>query len=605
MFNLVVKSNYRLGDQKKSLFTLTLANIERNFRNYNLEGIKMPQVYLRSQYGNLSFHYMASRAFRFNVGPSYERYFASRPLDNYGLRERYTIEKYRFEIQAYVKQYLKFRVKYGVSNVFHLSPESGFNPKNDFHIDAEFKSGGYGLRLAYDFGAMANYGLYQYATDNTRDALNITPVIMRNYWNERIKLSLFTNLIYRFDLEYGTININPRIECYLGANWIATAGGTYSYTRHQYLAQPFGHSHYYLEFAIKKNWGRNEGQKWRKEQKRIRIQLFKDENGNGLKDRNESGVPNVKVRIRLTNSADMQAYEGMPVDIALVSNDKGFVSFNNLPPGFYEVYVTPLEATTAYFHIGGGVEKIELNKNQMVYIPFQKANRMYGAIDLKRQRFIKSDEKVIQLGNIKVTAYNNAGDSYSAFTDSEGNFVLFVPGSQVYHVRINNVFGNNFRIKNNDIRVTMPDMAGKPIRFEVVENNRPINFRKLEKPAIDSTEISLQKIKVLKGSIAHIEPDKADSVSSTDQQKPQPAVMVLQQEDFYVVINEAKSIAEAVRLRTVYSEQGISASFGYDDARRIYYIYSGRFASRGDARDEIRRMLKFGIRDARIVRYNE
>ncbi len=601
LFNLQLKANYYPGDKKKSRFTAALSNIERNFRNYNLEGIQLPQIYLRSQYGNLFFHYTPGNVFRFNIGPSYELYYASKPLDKNGLRERFAIEKYRFELQAYYKRNLNLKVKYGLSNFDFMSPVSQVDSKYDLHIQSEFSMNGYGVSLNYDRGAMANHGLYQYATDSEINALSIAPRIMKTYWEGRIKLNLFANLMYRFDLNYNVLNINPRMEVYLGRNWFAVAGGTYSYTRYQHASYTFGRSHYYMEFAIRKNWGRSSGQKWKQNLNRLRVQLYKDENGNGIKESHETGLANVKVRVRLTNTAKMQEYKGMPVDITLVSNDKGIVTFDKLPTGFYEMQIIPLESVSEYFYIGHGAEKVELLRNRTLQIPFQKANRIEGRVDLTRQRFIKSNEQIIQLANIKVTAYTRTGNSYSAFTDAEGKFVIFVPGAQVYHVRINNVFGSNFRINNNDIRVSMPEMAGQAIDFHVVENNRTINFRRISKPDSDSTEINLQKIKVLKSSIAQI---IADNTNHETVAKPMPYQDNTKQENYYVVLTEANDISETIRFRQIYSEQGLTVNFGYDEDKKAYYVYTNAYDSRQKAREELRRIESMGIRGAKVVKHD-
>ena len=72
-----------------------------------------------------------------------------------------------------------------------------------------------------------------------------------------------------------------------------------------------------------------------------------------------------------------------------------------------------------------------------------------------RQKFIKKGEESLDLTNIKITAYNKQGNSYSSFTLSDGSFTIFVPRNNTYYVRMGNVFGPGYKIMQNDINITI------------------------------------------------------------------------------------------------------------------------------------------------------
>ncbi len=602
LFSLTFKSKFLLGKSKNSISTI-LFNTERKYHHYNRDGQQLPYVYIRDQYGGVFFQYAASKLFRFYVGPSIEFYYSSDPSKESNQREIFKIEKYRIEFKGFYKQFLMFNIKYGLGNLYYFNSNKQDRSDYDFHFLTDLSKKGYGLQMTYDFGPMSSTGLYQYAIDNKTNGLSFSPYIMKNIWNERLRFTLFSNLVYRFDLKYGTININPRIEAYLYKNWYIIASGSYNYTRQSYLKSVFGSSFYYMEFAVRKNWGKNYNDKWQNDLRRLDIQMFKDDNGNGFKDNFEKGIPNVKVRIKLTNSAKQYEKGSLPIDITLVTNEKGFVSFNSIPQGFYDLIINPLSDLMEYFYIGQHINKIELLKNDIKQIPFQKAHKLEGNIDMKRQKFVKESEINIDLTNIKVTAYNNQGNSYSAFTDANGKFIIFVPGNQMYYVRITNVFGENYIITNNDINAPVPESVGHPIVFQVVEKNRQINFKKISQPKPDSIDYKLQKIKVLAGTISQKDEKRTLESGIETPFKPKTDKKMLQAGKYYLVLAEAKSIAEAVKYRKIFTEQGLIISFGYDDNKQLTYIYTNYYLLRDDAQKELKIIEKMGIKSAFILKY--
>ncbi len=596
LFNLLLKSKFPLKNPR-SYLSSTLFNTERKYHQYNSMGTKMPYIYLQDRYANVFFHFSLPKKLRFYAGPSIEFYYSSKPSKEYNQRETFRAEKYRIECKAYYKQFLTASIKYGLGNLYYFTTESPELSDHDFHVLTEINLKGYGFQLAYDYGQMSNAGLYQYALDSKTKSMSVSPYVMRSFWNERVRLNLFSNFTYRFDLQYGTLNMNPRIETYLFNNWYAVAGGSFSYTYQNDETGTYGNLFYYMEFAIKKNWGQSKETGWKNDLKRLDVQMFKDDNGNGVKDPYENGVPNIKVRIKLTSAASQKG--NLPVELTLVTNEKGIVSFNQIPLGFYDLMINPLTDMMEYFYIGRDVEKVELIKNKMLKIPFQKAHKLEGRIELKRQKFVKDGELIIDVTNIKVTAFNTLGNSYSAFTDAQGKFMLFVPGNQMYYVRISNVFGENFIILNNDIKAPMPETLGHPVVFQVVEKNRQINFKKVS-PLADSV-VPLQKIRVLSGKIAQGTPHSGNAFDAVF--KPREENPGMQKGKFYVVLAEARNMTEAIRYRKIFMEQGLIISFGADESKQLTYVYTNGYASREHAQKEIKIIEKMNIKGSFVLKY--
>ena len=452
---------------------------------------------------------------------------------------------------------------------------------------------------------MVNMGLYQYAMDAGNNSINISPSIIKTYFQGRVALSMFTNYTYRFDLKYGSLNINPRVETYVYKDWYVLLGGTYNYTQQTYEEFNSHNSFYYIEFSIKKRWGKYDYNKWKKDLRRLKIQLYKDANANGNMDNYEEGISNVKVRLQLTNTADQQVRENFPVDITLMSNDKGIVTFNRIPKGFYKITVIPLTDLQEYFYINKSSEHIELNKNSTFSIAFQKASKITGVINLKRQKF-KDTEAKVNLANIKVTAFNKLGDSYSTFTTKDGKFIIFAPGNNFYTLRIKNVFGKNYRILKNDIQIQLVDTVSTPITFVVSEQNRKIKFKKATPTSTERDKPQLQKIKVLPGKIYENTNNKSvDKHAVPEFNMPNMSVEIndIIPDKYYITAGDFNTFEDAKKTMYILNENGVKSYIGVWGDPKTYYVYLGYTNLRVKAKQMIINYKRVEMRPLTIIKF--
>lgn len=597
--NFYTKLKFSPGEGKNYV-TLSYINSSRDYYFHDVDGVKLPDIYLKDNYASFFFHNNSFKKVRWYVGPSVEFYNSSHPLPQ-NKRRKYDVDKYRMEFKGNFGHNLMVNVKYGLG-IMNIEIENRLEERvHDFHVLANYSNNGYGIRAAYDYGPMVNMGLYQYALDAGNHSISISPYVLKSYFKGRVGLSLFTNYTYRFDLEYGSLNINPKVETYLYKDWYAVVGGTYTYTQQDYGELRIKNSFYYAEFSIKKRWGRSDYYKWRKDLRRMKLQLFKDKNGNGKMDRGEEGIPNVKVRIELTNTADHRSRENFPVDITLMSNERGIVYFTRIPKGFYKVTIIPLIDLQEYFYVDNSRSNIELNKNANMVIPFQKADKIVGRVELKRNKFVTEDDEKIGMSNIKVTAYNEVGDSYSTFTLGDGSFTIYAPGNHVYHVRIKNVFGSDFVIMNNDSRRLLTDSVSQPVVIRVVEKSRKINFKKAKRTKPDAPDV--QKIKVLPGKIYENSSEKPVDVNSIPDFKINTsavAIKELQPDKYYLSSGQTKNLEDAHRIIKVLDEQGVKAEIRTFGDPAQYIIIVDEFEKLGNARDRLKRYWNSGIRTVSI-----
>jgi len=597
-----------LVNEKSRNISVSYNNSSREYYNYSFEGDKLPVNKLYDQYSNLKYHDNANSNHIWEAGPSIESYVSFRPPASLtGVVTEFRTQKIRFEYKGNIMKNLMLIMKTGVSNIHIIESRETKDQRFDFHLLGGYNFlSGYGVAFSYDYGPMVSSGLYQFAGDAKNHSINVGPSIMKTYFKERLSFNLFSNFTYRFDLKYGSLNINPKVETFVARDWYVILSGTYHYNRQKYPDVTTTNSYVYFEFSVKKRWGKSEFNKWHKGTRRLKVELFKDDNGNGIKDDNEEGVPYVKTRVVLTNTDDPDVNIPFPVDITLLSNEKGIASYNRLPAGFYELSIVPLSDVKEYFYVNRSIEKLQVTTNMTYYVPFQKATKLTGKLTVERQKFIKKGTEVLDLKNIRITAYDNQGNSYSSFTLEDGTFTIFVPGNNTYYLRMGNVFGEGYRILKNDIKVDVVGTAPQEVVFNVVELNRQVKFKGAKPATTDTTKQEPLKIKVLQGKFyensSRVPVDKDAMPEFNIKEAPVPEEAIIPGKH-YVVIGMDTTRTESVKMIRILEENGIHAKLGYLDTEKMYYVFIGSFDNKGEAREELDRVKNAGLYESKIIKF--
>lgn len=603
LFTVNLLSKFYLNERSK-YFSLQVNNSTKDYYLREHTGMRLPEINLSNRFAKLFYYSYSGEKFKWSFGPSVEFYRSKNPMIGLGEDEDYNVRKYRLEYRALIGRSIRVSMKGGLSQEAEGYEDELFTRKYDFHFLGDYNRSGYGLRIAYDYGPMVNTGLYQYALDAGNNSVLVSPYLIKDYFDGLIGVTMFTNLTYKIDLEYLVMNVNPRIETYLYKDWYFVVGGTYSYVQQVYNDKSYGRSFHYLEFALKKRWGKSGKMKYNRNFVRLKVLMFQDNNGNGKRDPGEDGIPFVKTRILLKSSPDKRAREGLPVDITLLSNEGGFATFNKIPEGYYEIFINPLSETSEYFYVNRSIESVEIINNMVYKIPFQKARKITGQIKVKRRKFISKDEEGIDLKNIRVTAYNQDGHSYSAFTDEQGRFILFAPGGLTYYLRIENVFGKNFRILQNDIMVKLSDEVLPPVIFNVAESNRRVNIKKSKPKDDQPAKKKIQKIKVLSGEVyeqaGKLERPDADACPEFDIDGSAQTDHEMIVGKYYVVLGREKERMQALQILGIYREMGVDAYIGLNDYTGEYFVFTRYFDSKKETANEIRNLKNRNVKDAEI-----
>jgi len=607
LFSFSAQAIFFMNEKKRNI-SVNYINSSREYYNYSFEGDRLPESKLYDQSSKLMYHNNSNSNHIWEAGPSIESYVSFRPPAALtGVVTEFRTQKIRFEYKGNIMKNLMLVMKTGVSNIHIIESRETKDQRFDFHLLGGYNFlGGYGVAFSYDYGPMVSSGLYQFAGDAKNHSINVGPSIMKTYFKERLSFNLFSNFTYRFDLNYGSLNINPKVETYVARDWYVILSGTYHYTRQEYPEVTTKNSYVYFEFSVKKRWGKSEFNKWHKGTRRLKVELFKDDNGNGIKDDNEEGVPYVKTRVVLTNTDNPEINIPFPVDITLLSNEKGIASYNRLPAGFYELSIIPLSDVKEYFYVNRSIEKLQVTKNMTYYVPFQKATKLTGKLTVERQKFIKKGTELLDLKNIRITAYDNQGNSYSSFTLEDGTFTIFVPGNNTYYLRMGNVFGEGFRILQNDIKVDVLGTAPQEVLFNVVEINRQVKFKGAKPAATDTTKQEPLKIKVLQGKFyensSRVPVDKEAIPEFNIKEAPVPEEAIIPGKH-YVVMGSEPTRTESVKLIRILEENGLNAKLGYLDTEKMYYVFIGSFDNKGEAREELDRVKNAGLYESKIIKF--
>jgi hypothetical protein len=128
-----------------------------------------------------------------------------------------------------------------------------------------------------------------------------------------------------------------------------------------------------------------------------------------------------------------------------------------------------------YLYFLNGTEQSYFNeRNNTLYIPLAESYKIKGRIILVRDP--NSSEGKIDLSGVRVTANGSNGENFAVLSDNTGSFILNVPNADKFTVKVNNVFGEYFRIDNDEIKVQFTQNKTINVDFVFVEKKREIQF---------------------------------------------------------------------------------------------------------------------------------
>ncbi len=341
-----------------------------------------------------------------------------------------------------------------------------------YYLDINYRTKIWNFIASYESGPRNIYTQYNYFfIGRTTRTLRLMPTFDLFLYKKIMLLE--AGIIYNNDmiLKNSFINTSTAFTWYLPDYWTAFANAYYSINNRTTSGGTEAYQNLYLEAGIKKELNLKHP---RVSYHNLILTLFKDYNGNFEQEPNEPGIPQVIVSLTRETSSNGDDIPGDVGNIELMSNYLGEVSFTDIPNGIYKVEFTPIGKEVGSFSKSSEELTINLQKNEHIYFPFVERNKVFGKIDLKRSRL--SGLGRVDASNVRVTVTDSHGRSYSTLTDKEGAFVMYAPVTDEYIVSVNNIFYEDFDLRQNNFLVQFNGYKQFEVNFIFDEKVRRINF---------------------------------------------------------------------------------------------------------------------------------
>jgi outer membrane protein OmpA-like peptidoglycan-associated protein len=359
------------------------------------------------------------------------------------------------------------------------------NPYRD--IETSFNSGWFGYQYfslnirTYAFNVLTFYTsgprsifeqLY-FARDRRENRkLQFMPAYDNYIYKDVVRL--YAGISYTNDIVARSTfsNITGQLYWYLPKNWRVHALGVYSTqkrTTTQDDLETF--QNLYIEAGIRKELDIHQP---RVKYHNATLVFFRDYNGNFIQEENEPGIKNVLVSISKVESDVVGRIPGEFYNAELISDNTGKVYLDRIPEGRYHISYNPIGSETGTYSKVLGDTEINITKSEYHNFPFVEQNKVFGKIILNRSRL--SGLGRMDLSNVRVTATDSQGRSHSTLTDRNGEFVLFAPVTDEYILTINNIFYENFDLRQNSFLVQFNGYKQFEVNFVFDEKVRRINF---------------------------------------------------------------------------------------------------------------------------------
>lgn len=205
----------------------------------------------------------------------------------------------------------------------------------------------------------------------------------------------------------------------------------------------------------------------------INILCFNDMNGNGVRDKDEPLLSNIKMLI----SRDREKNTDQTIRFGeqeLVSNTNGEIILKDIPQGAYKLTFEPLFNLGNLYNAKGDEQEIEVISDMDYYVPYVESYQVNGQVRLIRDEF--SDKGLIQVNGVRVEATNAQGETFAALTDQDGFYTLNVPQAGYFTVKVNNVFGEGFEIDKDKFLIQFNGFKHYTVDFTFYEGKREVNF---------------------------------------------------------------------------------------------------------------------------------
>ena len=359
---------------------------------------------------------------------------------------------------------------------FGQRDESFFNAMVSFNL----RRTDWGLFLNYFYGPYSvNQEISKFYYGIQTHSIRLMPYYEAFIYRDIVRLASRLSYLYDFTFRTNRVNLNNQMDVFIGHDLTISLVNTLSYqvTVDQLTDESYRYSNNYVELRVTKGFNWNQP---RVKYHDLEINLFKDLNGNLIREFNEPGIQDVLVTI---TSIDPVRYQDMGVDYEppqmmvtqrLLTGMDGIVRYNNIPRGLYRIQLENIGANSSSFFPDQNEFIINVADDKTVYVPYLERNRIFGRVILNRSRL--STLGRIEVGNIRITATDSRDRQTSTLTDSDGYFEMYVPSVDNYTVTVTNIFRDHFNLRQNNFRANLNGFKQFEVNFVFDEIRRQIEF---------------------------------------------------------------------------------------------------------------------------------
>ncbi|MBL7717670.1 MAG: hypothetical protein JNL72_02440 [Flavipsychrobacter sp.] len=192
----------------------------------------------------------------------------------------------------------------------------------------------------------------------------------------------------------------------------------------------------------------------------VRLQLFKDHNGNGQMDRDEEPVHGQTMALN---------------DHMFVSNEKGMVELRNAGKGKYKMDFGYSSKLRGWAPSNGIRQEVTIKGSETLPVPYKVSRVLQGQLSLVLD---STSNLKFSLAHIKVLAKDENGVVYSTLTEENGEFYLNVPAGNYIVTLSEAAFDDNFRPAELSQTADMVNNNVKNLHFEIRQKKRTMNIKK-------------------------------------------------------------------------------------------------------------------------------
>ena len=427
--------------------------------------------------GKAEHTYTLSKNASFYWGPALSQYFAS-GINYFQTGNQYTSLNYKLILGARLKTLnesvlIAPRFEFAKAKI----TENPFNYNNDKfgyqYFSINIRARYFNIVAFYNSGARTvNDQLGSAYQNQSIRKLQFIPSFDAFIYKDIVKLFVGWSYTNNLSTKLSYSNITGQITCFLPKDWQFRTLAVYSLQKRTTSQDAIEtYQTFYAEASIRKEF---DLQHPRVKFHDLKFSFFKDFNGNYTQDVNEPGIKNVLVRVEKVKSDVNGRIPSDFFSTDLLSDNLGVVSLENIPEGIYAISYNPIGKEAGSFSKAKDIVELRVDRTGDYFFPFVEKNKVFGKIVLNRSRL--SGLGKVDASNIRITATDSRGNTFSTLTDKEGGFIIYAPVTDEYIVNINNIFYEDFDLRQNNFRVQFNGYKQFEVNFVFDEKIRRINF---------------------------------------------------------------------------------------------------------------------------------